>query len=143
MWELLGKSDRTAAEDEDLLRRAYAAAYHWQRTDSRKPENDARGAYMIAKALLATGQPTRAMVSADQCLEVCQTHQLSDFDLAYAHEARARSFLALDRHAEARQEWLTATAVEIADPEDEAILLADLADLDAYFRDRPRLVDAD
>lgn len=132
-WELLGRSDRAPSEDEDLLRRAYAAAYHWQRTDSRKPENEARAAYMIAKALLATDQPARAMVSADHCLSVCQRHGLGDFDLAYAYEARTRALLALAREPEARQEWLAASAVEIADAEDKAIVVADFADLDAHF----------
>lgn len=133
VWELLTRPERTPAEDEELLRRAYAAAYHWQRTASRKPENEARAAYMIAKALLATGQPARAMISADHCLEVCQANGLGDFDLAYAHEVRARAFLALERPAEAREEWAAATAIEIAEDEDRAIVVADFADLESHF----------
>jgi hypothetical protein len=31
IWQLLEQVDRSPDEDEDLLRRAYAAAYHWQR----------------------------------------------------------------------------------------------------------------
>ena len=89
---------------------------------------------MIAKALLATDQPTRAMVSADHCLEVCQANGLGDFDLAYAHEARSRALLALGQHAEARQEWLSASAVEVADAEDRAIVVADFADLARSLR---------
>ncbi len=128
-WALLGKTDRTPEESESLLRCAYAAAYHWQRTGSAKPENEARAAYMIAKALLATEQPAQALVSADHCLEVCHSHGLADFDLAYAHEARARSFLALGQIEAARADWAAASQVQVADPEDQEIVNADFADL--------------
>lgn len=135
IWELLTKDPRTPDDDEDLLRRAYAAAYHWQRTDSATPANEARAAYMIAKALLATHQPDRALISATHCREVCREHGLVDFDLAYAHEARARALLALGQEAEAREAWAQAIAVEVADPEDLSILEKDFADL----RAEPRL----
>lgn len=128
-WELLGSAQRTPEQDEDLLRRAYAAAYHWQRADSAKPENEARAAYLIAKALLATGQAKQALISASHCLDVCLTNQLGDFDLAYAHEARTRGFLALGDLDAARTDWAKAATVAIADPEDQAIVEADFADL--------------
>ncbi len=43
--------DRTPENDEDLLRHAYAAAYHWQRATGARPENEARASYMVARAL--------------------------------------------------------------------------------------------
>ncbi len=113
--------------DEDLLRTAYAAAYHWQRAADARPENEARARYLISRALLATGQPEAALRSAERCLEVCTTAGLVDFDLAYAHEARARALRALGRQAEAEEEWRAALAVPIAEQEDAAILRADLA----------------
>jgi hypothetical protein len=129
IWELLSRSDRDEAGDEELLRRAYAAAYHWQRTSSAGPTNEARASYMITKALLATAQPQRALVSARHCLAVCGEHDLVDFDLAYAHEAHARVLLALGRYAEAKESWRLANAVDIGDPEDRAIVDSDFADL--------------
>ena len=58
----------------------------------------------------------------------CEADGLGDFDLAYAHELRARSLAGLGRDAEALQAWAAALAVEIADPEDRAIVEADFAD---------------
>ncbi|MEZ5097762.1 MAG: hypothetical protein R2731_17785 [Nocardioides sp.] len=70
-WELLDRTDRSPDDDEELLRRAYTAAYHWQRATTAGPANEARAAYTVAKALLATGQPERALTSADRCLAQC------------------------------------------------------------------------
>jgi hypothetical protein len=121
--------ERTPDEDEDLLRHAYAAAYHWQRATGATPENEARGSYMIARALVATGQAERGLVSADRVIAVCTEHGLADFDLAYAHEARSRALSALGRDEEAVREEALARSVPIADPEDLAILERDLEDL--------------
>jgi uncharacterized protein YndB with AHSA1/START domain len=125
-FELLA-ADRDAEADEDLLRTAYAAAYHWQRSPSARPENEARASYMIARALLDTGQPDAALRAAERCLATCRAHGLADFDLAYAQEARARALRALGRHDEARQAWREAVTIPIGDAEDEAILRADFA----------------
>jgi uncharacterized protein YndB with AHSA1/START domain len=125
-FELLA-ADRDADADEDLLRSAYAAAYHWQRAAGVRPENEGRASYLIARALLATGRPEAALRAADRCFAICTANGLADFDLAYAHEARARALRALGRQAEAEEEWLAATAVPISNEEDAAILGADLA----------------
>ena len=52
---------------------------------------------------------------------------LDDFDLAYALEARARALACLGHHADAAAALAAARAVPIADPEDAAILDADIA----------------
>ncbi len=82
---------------------------------------------MISRALTATDQPARGLVSADRCLALCVEHGLADFDLAYAHEARARALHDLGRGDEARAAWRAARSVEVADPEDRAIVEADFA----------------
>ncbi|HWI01129.1 MAG TPA: hypothetical protein VNT27_12430, partial [Propionibacteriaceae bacterium] len=103
-------------------------AYHWQRARGATPENAARAHYMISKALLLTGQPALALRAADRCLATCRANALTDFDLAYAQEARARALRALGDAAEAAAAWTAATSVPIADPEDRRILEADFAD---------------
>ncbi len=125
-WEMI-ETDRTPANDEELLRRAYAAAYHWQRAAGATPANEARALWMLAKAHLVVGVPERSLHYADACLAACTTHGLADFDLAYAYEARARALQALGRADQAAVEWAAAHAVPIADPDDAAVLAADLA----------------
>ncbi len=127
-WELLDRSRLSEAEQEELLRRVYAAAYHWQRAAGRQPANEARACYLIAKGLLACGRPDAALAAAERCLEVCRENDLADFDLAYAHEARARSLLATGRQQEAAAAWAAATAVTIMDPDDRELVERDFAD---------------
>ena len=126
-YDLLARP-RSPARDEELLRTAYAAAYHWARTSSSEPVNEVRAAYLVAKALLATDQPDRALISAESAVRDCETHRLADFDLAYAHEAKARALRALGRPDEAAATWQVATRVAIADPADREIVEKDFAD---------------
>lgn len=125
-WEMI-EAERTPENDEEMLRRAYAAAYHWARAVRRGPANDARAAWLLAKVQLLAGQPELSLRYADRCMALCQEHGLADFDLAYAHEARARALKALGDDIAAAQSWGMAKSVPIADPEDQAILDADLA----------------
>jgi uncharacterized protein YndB with AHSA1/START domain len=125
-WEMI-EAERTPANDEEMLRRAYASTYHWARAVRRGPANEARGAWLLAKVQLLAGQPELSLRYADQCMAVCQEHGLADFDLAYAHEARARALKALGDDIAAAQSWEMAKSVPIADAEDQAILDVDLA----------------
>lgn len=125
--ELFELDARTADQDEDMLRRAYAAAYHWQRAAGAQPANEARALWLLSKVQLLVGQRELALAYADRCLAQCTHHGLEDFDLAYAHEARARALRALGRHDEAVTAWSAARGVPIADTEDRAIVEADLA----------------
>lgn len=127
IWELLGREDLTPDEQEDLLARAYASAYHWARAAGRGPQNAARADYMIAKAQLKLHRPELALHHADRCLATVREAALADFDLAYALEARARALKALGRTAEAETDWAAALAVPIADAEDREIVEQDFA----------------
>jgi hypothetical protein len=129
VWDLLAAADRSPAQDEELLRRAYAAAYHWERATGARPENEVRASYLISRALVATGQPERGLVSADRCVALCEQHGIADFDLAYALEARSRALGGLGRPSEAAGAAAAARAVPIADDEDRALVEKDFADL--------------
>ena len=128
-WELIELPARTADQDEDMLRRAYAAAYHWDRALDRTPANSARADWLLSKVHLLAGHPETALHHAARCLATCEQHDLADFDLAYAHEATARALQALGRPEEARRSWEAAKAVPIADDEDRALVEQDLASL--------------
>lgn len=126
-WDAI-EADRTPANDEEMLRRAYAAAYHWQRAEGAVPENEARAVWLLSKVHRLAGQLERALHYADACLAVCDRHGIADFDLAYGLEARARALAALGRSEEAAEVWAAAKAVPVADADDRAVLEADLAE---------------
>ena len=56
-WELIDLPVRTPDQTEEMLRRAYAAAYHWDRAAGRQPANAARGDWLLAKVHLLAGRP--------------------------------------------------------------------------------------
>ena len=81
----------------------------------------------MSRAHVVLGHGELALHHADQCAATCASAGLDDFDLAYAHEARACALACLGRLDEARVERKAAGAVDIADPEDRAIVESDLA----------------
>ncbi len=115
-------AEPTADNIEEMLRRAYAAAYHWQRAARRIPANEARARWMLSKVHLASGRAEVALEYADGCLRQCEQHGLEDWDLAYAHDARARALHHLGRKEESDVAAARALSVVIADPEDLAIV---------------------
>jgi uncharacterized protein YndB with AHSA1/START domain len=127
IWELVGEP-ASPERDEELLRRAYAAAYHWQRAARSTPVNEMRARYMLSKVHHLTGQAERALHYADATMALCTELDIADFDLAYAHEARARALRALGRTDEAAGAWAAAKSTPIADPDDKAIVDQDLAE---------------
>lgn len=134
-WGLLGAPSPEIAL---LLEAAYAAAYHWRRAAGATAANDARAAYLVAKAWVAAGDPTHALAAADSCLALCNAHGLGDFDLAYAHEARARALSLDGRTEQAERAWRQAFAVPITDREDREIVEADFADAPGHVRPAAR-----
>jgi hypothetical protein len=127
-WELVDLPERSPAQTEEMLRRAYAAAYHWDRAAARTPANASRADWLLAKVSLLAGRPEVSLAHAERSRATCEEHGLADFDLAYAHEATARALKALGRDDEATAVWEAARAVPVADEEDRAILDEDLAE---------------
>ena len=113
IWDLLGEP-ASPERDEELLRRAYAAAYHWARAEGTGPANEARAEWLLARVWVARGNGTLARGHAEHCLSVCDSHGLVDFDLAYAHEAMARALACCGDTAGARTAFDRALQLAIA-----------------------------
>jgi uncharacterized protein YndB with AHSA1/START domain len=129
IWELLDGRALTADESDELLQRAYTAAYHWKRAVRSGPINMARAAYMIAKAHIVLGQADMALRWVDRyATQLAEAGDgAADFDHAYLHEIRARASALAGRVDEARPELAAAHAHPIADDEDRKIVESDLA----------------
>jgi uncharacterized protein YndB with AHSA1/START domain len=125
-WTYLSKTDRAPADDEAMVRIAYAAAHHWSRAEGREPVNEARAEWLISRVLSSLGRGDGALHHARRCLAITEREGLVDFDLAYAHEAMARALAWMGDLAAARGHLDAARAVHVADDEDRAILQSDL-----------------
>ena len=128
-WEILGKTLNEISDDdaEEMTRRAYSAAYHWQRAEGTSPVNEARASWLLSRVWVVRQNGEQALHHARRCLAVCESVGLEDFDLAYAHEALARAFAALGNDGQARHHLAIAREVPVADSDDRALVEADLA----------------
>jgi len=126
VWALMEIEDRTQAQDDRMLHMAHASRFHWEQVGT--PANLARGEWLCSRVYAVLGRGEPALHHARRVLELCEEHDIGDWDLAFAHEALARAHaVAGDRttsdEALARAR---AAAEDIADPEDRELLDADL-----------------
>jgi hypothetical protein len=128
-WELIERQDRTPDEDDEMLHRAHASAYHWLQTPH-TAANRARSHWLCSRVHALAGQPEGALHHARRCLALVEGHggEVEDWDLAAAHEALARASLTAGEVDEARRhlELARETAAGIADPADREHIEADL-----------------
>lgn len=129
VWELLDGRAYEPDEVDELLHRAYAAAYHWNRATGATAVNQARASWLLSRAHATLGHGDLAMHHADQCDVHLRRagEEAADFDLAYLYESRARALACLGELDQAREAYRRAGAVQIADDQDRAIVEADLA----------------
>jgi hypothetical protein len=128
VWDFLDKpADELSETDaEEMTRRAYAAAFHWQRAAGSVPANEARASWLLSRVWVVRGNGAEALLHARRCLAVCESAGLEDFDLAYAYEALARSYACMGDMTLARSHHELARSVPIADPEDASTVQDDL-----------------
>jgi hypothetical protein len=118
-WTFLERPERTPAEVDTMLQAAYASRYHWSQA-SEEATHQARGEWLLARVLVVAGLPDSALFHARRCLDWCGRGQVEDWDLAFAHEALARSHAAAGNSEEAGRHKQLARELghAIADPED-------------------------
>ena len=128
-WELIERQDRTPDEDDEMLHRAHASAYHWLQ-GPHTAANRARSHWLCSRVHALTGQPEGAHHHARRCLELVEGHseEMEDWDLAGAHEALARAHLASGELDDARRHFELACeeTAKIANPADRKHIEADL-----------------
>lgn len=139
IWSYFGKSERTAAEDQEMIQYAYASLLHWSLFEDHKIVNIQRGQYMIAKAHLYAGELDEALKHANLCLETTQSHldEMQDFDVAYGFQILAAVHHHLGNSEESTQFLNKAQEAtqEIEKKEDREYVEKDLAgDMSITFR---------
>jgi hypothetical protein len=127
VWRLIESRE----DDDRMLHAAHASRFNWGDAPECKPENLARGEWLVSRVYVLLGRGEPAVWHARRCLEWCEHGGLGDWDLAYAYEALARaSGVAGDGGAAA--EWKAkarAAGDEIADAEDREHFDEDFATL--------------
>jgi hypothetical protein len=130
VWTLLGKSDRTSEENDEMIHAAHASRHHWAEVGT--TANLARGEWQVSRVYAMLGRPDAALYHAERCLAYCEaSRDVEDWDVPYAYEALARANLVAGNSAEAARLASRARdlAEKVADEEDRELLAADLATL--------------
>jgi hypothetical protein len=127
VWTLLGRDDRSAADDDRMLHAAHASRYHWGEVGTLV--NLARGEWQCSRVYAVLGRAEPALHHARRCLELAEAAtDAEDFDVPFAYEALARAHAVAGDAAES-QRWLARAreaAERIEDAEDRELVLADL-----------------
>lgn len=128
-WSLMEQPGRTPEQDDEMLHAAHASRYHWGEVGT--PANRARGEWQCSRVYTILGRTEPALHHARRCLAICEAHDLVDWDLAAAWEAIARAqWVAGDRVSSSAALVRGREALSgIADPEDRALVEADLDDV--------------
>ena len=128
-WEFLDREPGSLSEldNEEMTRRAYAAAYHWSRAENATVINEVRASWLIAKVWIHQSRGDIALPISIRCIDLCLANNIADFDLAYVYEAKARSLACIGDLGGAREAKQFASLVAIADEEDRKLVQADLA----------------
>jgi len=127
-WDLMEKSERTAQEDEEMIRLSLASLWHWSQRPDCTSTHEAIGTWQTARIYALLGQADNARRYGHLSLVVSRQEGVAPFYLGYAYEALARAeLLAGNRDqmaiylAEARR-----AAGQVSEPEDRDQLLDDL-----------------
>lgn len=126
VWELLERPERSTADDDTMLHMAHASRFHWGQVGT--AENLVRGEWMCSRVYAVLRRAEPSLHHAQRVLDLCHEHGIGDWDLAFGHEAIACA-CAVGGDADgarAATGLALAAADAIEDPEDRALLLADL-----------------
>jgi hypothetical protein len=130
-WDLLGISERTAEQVDEMIHIAHASCYHWSRVGA--PANGARGEWQCARVYATVGRPEPALWHARRCLAIVEAggEGFEDWDLASAQQGMAHAHPAAGELVEARR-WATLARQRlegVADPEDREVIEGQIAEL--------------
>jgi hypothetical protein len=126
VWEIIDNPERTKEDVDEMVHAAHASWYHWSKVGT--VVNLARGEWLISRVYTVVNRSECALHHGERCLEICVENGIGDFDIAFAYEAVARAHFVSGRLDLARESVLKAleAAEVVADPEDRALVLADI-----------------
>jgi hypothetical protein len=125
-WRLLGKESRTPEEDDRLVHMTHASRFHWDNAGD--DQQRAIGEWQCARVYATLGRAEPALHHARRCLEYAGRPGVEDWLMASAYESLARAQVVagdIEAARDSRSRARTLVAA-ISDPEEQAIVLADI-----------------
>ncbi len=94
VWELIENTDRTVAEELEMIHSAHASRQLWQEVGG--PQQWAIGEWQCARVYCEVGFPESAIFHAQACLELVETNEVPIWMHASVFEVLARSYWAAE-----------------------------------------------
>lgn len=128
-WGLIDKTDRTAEEDEEMIRLSLASTWHWIQREDCTDKNLSIGYWQSSRVYALLGQADNVFRYGQMCLEASQGEEIPPFYLGYAYEALAWAEAVAGKKKE-RDEYLSKAkkvAEKIPKEDEKKMLVDDLA----------------
>lgn len=127
-WSLLVKEERTPEDDFKMITYAYGSQYHWSISPKWMPINEQRGEWLLSHVFAVLGNGEKALKHAQTCLALTEKNKYTGFDRAYAFEAMARAFAAIEDGEQAKVYFEKAEIAgnDISGEEDKKLFFSDL-----------------
>jgi hypothetical protein len=133
-WDLIDKTDRTPAENEEMISCTLASLWHWLQRPDCTFTNLSVAYWQVARVYSLLEQLDNARRYGQLCLEMSQVEGTPDFCLGYAYEILARiERIAGDKQK--MQEYLDfahQVTAKMVDLEAKKMLLEDLSVMSNY-----------
>jgi hypothetical protein len=127
-WDLIDKPERTAEEDEEMLRLSLTSTWHWIQRRDCTVTNLSVGYWQTSRIYTLLGQVENARRYGMLCLQTSQAEGVEPFALGFAYEALARAEAVAGNRAqmEAYLERARKVCETMTDEDDRQQLLKDL-----------------
>jgi hypothetical protein len=90
-WDLMEKTDRSAEEDEEMIRLAQTSHWHWTQRGDYGQKEKSIAYWQTSRIFAILGQADNARRYGQLCLAASRDEELPPFCLGYAYEALARA----------------------------------------------------
>lgn len=130
-WDLLDLPSRSQEEEQEMIRLAIAAYFHWTQRKDHTPTNLSVSLWQISRVYSVLNQNWNARYYGQLCLDLSLAHRLPPFYIGYAFEALARVEVNLKNREKANEYLKLAGDLlpQIEDQEDLVLLTKDLDEL--------------
>ncbi len=127
-WALIDKTDRTLAEDEEMVRLALASHFHWTRRPDYGPQQASVAHWQASRVYALLGRAPEALRYGALALDAAGADGVPPYYAGAAHEAlaRAEAVAGNAEGAAAQRREAERVARSLADPEERQMLLDDL-----------------
>ena len=93
-WQLIENTDRSEAEELEMIHSAHASRLHWQQIGG--PKEWAIGEWQCSRVYCEVGFPESAILHAQACLEIVESNDVPLWMHASTFEILARSYWAAE-----------------------------------------------